>query len=81
VYRYDSAESGEKLKLSKKDSEKRHHQGRGALFQTIMGTGAIKLSDLKPFDEVERKIVLTKDALNILTVFKKLGGAVHVDSP
>ena len=63
-----AAESGEKL--AKKETDK---QEQGALFQTIMGTGTIKLNDLKPFEEYERKVVLTKDALNILTVFKKLG--------
>jgi hypothetical protein len=63
-----TAESGEKL--AKRDT---HALQQGTLFQTILGTGAVKLSDLQPFQAVERTVVLTKDALNYLTVFKKMG--------
>lgn len=59
-------------KLDKKETDGATHES-GHLFQTVMGNGAVKLSELKPFEETERQVVLTKDALNVLTVFKKLG--------
>ena len=36
----------------------------GAMFQTVMGTGSVKVSELKPFQEVTKQVPLSKDAMS-----------------
>ncbi len=51
-------------KLERAGTEK--EDAAGSLFQSTMGTGRINLASLKPFQNVARRVVLTKSASSIL---------------
>ena len=50
-------------KLERQDTEK---EDSGSLFQTTMGTGRVNLKNLKPFQDVAQRVILTKSAYSIM---------------
>ena len=48
-----------------RDAKSRAKELEGAMFQTVMGTGSVKVSELKPFQEVTKQVPLSKDAMSV----------------
>ena len=50
-----------------RDAKSRAMEVEGAMFQTVMGTGSVKVSELKPFQEVTKTVPLSKDAISVFS--------------